>query len=392
MAIVGLLLDYYSDNAIDNTGWMFTVSRAIPLLLDHHHLDTCTKDLFSKPIFGVKEIHLDETHINPKDLPHSKLEYIKAFYPNMKLVPKKEPHNIIKILLPITNLIDILKSSYSFNRQLMGESSKSVALRLVPLPDFTVYPEGAKNQALNFQMLPFQLLPVIDFKWEYARSYLLRHILLFLCFTILLTAINIAICLFYYLGYYLLASEIIWFTYESWRRYINISNFFGLASIVMPLSVYTMRIIDSTHQQLTISTYYHQQLAITTSFTILVLWIEILLLLRYFAITGKFIYIIIIIICNIWPFIVYIGIMVIAHGHALYLLLNNPAFIGIDPNGMRFTILDNNEEIKGSIVQTFNLETTDDNNFSNFVQSIEAVYFWVNGINGIWDQLKQFDF
>jgi len=34
--IVGFFLDYYSDNAMDNTGWMFTVSRAIPLLFDHH--------------------------------------------------------------------------------------------------------------------------------------------------------------------------------------------------------------------------------------------------------------------------------------------------------------------------------------------------------------------
>jgi hypothetical protein len=34
--MVGFLLDYYSDNAMDNTGWMFTVSCALPLLFDHH--------------------------------------------------------------------------------------------------------------------------------------------------------------------------------------------------------------------------------------------------------------------------------------------------------------------------------------------------------------------
>src|SRR5437764_199745 len=34
--MVGSLLDYYSDNAMDNTGWMFTVSRAIPLLFEYH--------------------------------------------------------------------------------------------------------------------------------------------------------------------------------------------------------------------------------------------------------------------------------------------------------------------------------------------------------------------
>lgn len=34
--MVGFLLDYYSDNAMDNTGWMFTVSCTLPLLFDHH--------------------------------------------------------------------------------------------------------------------------------------------------------------------------------------------------------------------------------------------------------------------------------------------------------------------------------------------------------------------
>ena len=34
--IVEMLLDYYSNNAMQNTGWMFTVSKAIPLLTGNH--------------------------------------------------------------------------------------------------------------------------------------------------------------------------------------------------------------------------------------------------------------------------------------------------------------------------------------------------------------------
>ncbi|CAG8707931.1 13519_t:CDS:2, partial [Funneliformis mosseae] len=35
VVMIGFFLDYYSDNAIDNTSWMFTVFRAIPLLFEN---------------------------------------------------------------------------------------------------------------------------------------------------------------------------------------------------------------------------------------------------------------------------------------------------------------------------------------------------------------------
>jgi hypothetical protein len=74
-------------------------------------LDSYAKDLFSKPIFGMKEIHLDESHINPNDLPQGKLRYIKAFNPNTRLEPKEELISLrslrkFKILQPIANIID----------------------------------------------------------------------------------------------------------------------------------------------------------------------------------------------------------------------------------------------------------------------------------------------
>ncbi len=32
--IVGFLLEYYSNHAMENIGWMFTITQAIPLLLN----------------------------------------------------------------------------------------------------------------------------------------------------------------------------------------------------------------------------------------------------------------------------------------------------------------------------------------------------------------------
>ncbi|CAB4387460.1 unnamed protein product [Rhizophagus irregularis] len=468
--MVGFLLDYYSDNAMDNTGWMFTVSCAVPLLFDHH-LDSYAKDLFSKPIFGMKEIHLDESHINPNDLPQGKLRYIKAFNPNTRLEPKEKPISLrnlrkFKILQPIANIIDKSKTSITHNQQLValqkvipglgrGDSSALVALRSVPLPDFTVYPQGTKSQELNPRNLPFQLLrilfwprgyaikkesnlspflrvvrkdkdgmifdnpameAVIDFKWEYARSHFLRHALLFVCFALLFAVltgalknsfvvnnvrananneenvhirafVKLLIFTFYYLGYYLLASEIVQFYHEGWRRYISVYNFFDLASIIMPLAAYTVTWVRESRGTVPINQV--QQSTVAMSFTILVLWIEMFLLLRYFAVTGNFIYIIINIVRNVWPFIAFMGIVVLAHGHAMYLLLREPEKIGLEPDGTQFDLQDNNGIKTGTIHQTFDLNKATDNYFANFAQSVVAVYFW---INGRWDQLQQWNF
>ncbi|CAB4414228.1 unnamed protein product [Rhizophagus irregularis] len=468
--MVGFLLDYYSDNAMDNTGWMFTVSCAVPLLFDHH-LDSYAKDLFSKPIFGMKEIHLDESHINPNDLPQGKLRYIKAFNPNTRLEPKEKPISLrnlrkFKILQPIANIIDKSKTSITHNQQLValqkvipglgrGDSSALVALRSVPLPDFTVYPQGTKSQELNPRNLPFQLLrilfwprgyaikkesnlspflrvvrkdkdgmifdnpameAVIDFKWEYARSHFLRHALLFVCFALLFAVltgalknsfvvnnvrananneenvhirafVKLLIFTFYYLGYYLLASEIVQFYHEGWRRYISVYNFFDLASIIMPLAAYTVTWVRESRGTVPINQV--QQSTVAMSFTILVLWIEMFLLLRYFAVTGNFIYIIINIVRNVWPFIAFMGIVVLAHGHAMYLLLREPEKIGLEPDGTQFDLQDNNGMKTGTIHQTFDLNKATDNYFANFAQSVVAVYFW---INGRWDQLQQWNF
>ncbi|PKY41134.1 hypothetical protein RhiirA4_395570 [Rhizophagus irregularis] len=83
------------------------------------------------------------------------------------------------------------------------------------------------------------------------------------------------------------------------------------------------------------------------------------------------------------------GIVVLAHGHAMYLLLREPEKIGLEPDGTQFDLQDNNGMKTGTIHQTFDLNKATDNYFANFAQSVVAVYFW---INGRWDQLQQWNF
>ncbi|RHZ80088.1 hypothetical protein Glove_139g175 [Diversispora epigaea] len=66
--ILKYLIDYYTDNVkkYNNPGWMFTVSRAIPLLYDNH-LREFVQYLFKKPCFGMTEAYTPPLHITPYD-------------------------------------------------------------------------------------------------------------------------------------------------------------------------------------------------------------------------------------------------------------------------------------------------------------------------------------
>ncbi|CAH1766525.1 2254_t:CDS:2, partial [Entrophospora sp. SA101] len=444
LIIVSTLLDYYSENAMDNTGWMFSVSRAIPLLLDHQ---TFVKDLFSKPCFGAKEIHVDESYISPGDLPRGKSKYVRAFDAKMVLKRKIKP-------------VEENRSTKNSGHQLSAlqkvipgldraNSSSLIALRLAPLPDFTVYPENVKPQNVNYRFLPLQLLKIliwprnytitkdhklspfirtirkdkngitldnpsveaiIDFKWRAARNHFIRHCILYSSFALLFGVITGAVknkfftqhqkdssgygieilsylltTIFYYLGYYLLAIELVQFRHEGWRRYFSVYNFFDIASVIMPLAAYSVGLIRAkydTDDPITSG----RQLTIAISFTILVMWFELFLLLRFFSITGYYIYIIINIVRIVWPFIAFMCIVVLGFGHAMYVLLRYPDEIGVAPDGNQYQYIDPATNATVSIDAYYQLGKINDNQFSNFFTSVFAVYFW---INGRWDQLDQ---
>ncbi|CAG8587113.1 9879_t:CDS:2 [Diversispora eburnea] len=422
--VVGFLLNYYTDNAMENTGWMFTVSKSISLLFEHH-LDSYITELFCKPIFGAKEIHIDESYLSPNDLPKGKSKYIRAFEPSTELLSKPEKSRMrkIKLLNPIFNIIDKSKISLSQTQHLAafqkiqkvipgldhGDSSALVTMRMVPLPDFTVYPQEIKDQEVNLLGLPMRLLrlliwprsyivkkesklspflrvikrdkngitfdnpaieAVIDFKWGAARNHFLRHAALYFTFAMLFGIITGAVkntwfgqisqdntdigmkiiiffltSIFYYLGYYLLASEIIQMKHNGIKQYISVYNFFDLASVIMPICTYTSGLVIHSGNTTVAQ---EKEFTIAVAFTVLVMWMELFLLLRFFS--------------------------------------------GLIPNGSSFKIqnVNNNDELSDyQINQVFSVDQTSDNYFSNFAKSVQAVYFW---INGRWDQLDQWTF
>ncbi|CAG8746102.1 19470_t:CDS:2, partial [Rhizophagus irregularis] len=76
-----------------------------------------------------------------------------------------------------------------------------------------------------------------------------------------------------------------------------------------------------------------------------------------------------------------------------FVLLNNTKIIDIKPDGSSFTITptdsDSNQPLPYNVEQFIDVDSKSDNFYSNFIKSVESVFFWTGGR---WDQLEQWDF
>ncbi|RHZ86593.1 hypothetical protein Glove_48g73 [Diversispora epigaea] len=338
--ILKYLIDYYTDNTkeYNNHGWMFTVSKAIPLLYD-------AKLTYTPPL-----------HINSYDQKKgNNAAVIHSLIVSPCLAPKF--HNTLWFFS------EIIFTRWYYRFQTSRNNRK---VYIVPLPDFTVCPnpKGLEDHSKDYskfflfiltlfrislwprrkvinntkKMSPFlrviheedgheeevyeiyktpTIMAVLDFKWSATRRYFIRHIII-----------------------------------DGWSRYMNIYNMFDLVSVLLPLADNIVSILYD-HQVLI---FFNPVLA----FTALVMWLELLLLLRYFEGPGRFIYIIKSILKAIRPFFAFMLIVVLAFGHAMFILLD----YDVDKS-FRFG-----------------------NYYSDFISSVEPVFFWTNGR---WDNLDQWD-
>ncbi|RHZ80110.1 hypothetical protein Glove_139g367 [Diversispora epigaea] len=247
--ILKYLIDYYADNTkeYNNYGWMFTVSKVIPLLYDNN-LREFIQYLFKKPCFGITEAYTPPLHINPYDRKkgnNADVLYSLAVKPCLAPKFRNSPWFLLK------NPSTRIETSYNDRK-----------VYIVPLPDFTVYPNLKDLEVHKKDYEIYQtptIMAVLNFKWSAARRYYTRHIIMYIVFGISYTLefetyySTINLILFLCLGYF---------------RYIILHNPF------IPFA----------------------------AFTALIMWLELLFLFRYFEVPGRFVYIFINILNTIWPF------------------------------------------------------------------------------------------
>ncbi|CAJ0835588.1 2727_t:CDS:2 [Entrophospora sp. SA101] len=166
--IIEFLLEYYSNHALVNVGWMFTVSQAIPLLLSKKNLEMYLKGLFYKPCFGTKEVLIDQCFVDSHELRKSEREGIYPLSARPRLIQK----------LPTNPSLMKRISDFSFKRNYEiknymeddNELGQLTSVFVVPLPDFLLYPNGIKDKKLKSNKLLLKLLRLIIWPRQYIIS------------------------------------------------------------------------------------------------------------------------------------------------------------------------------------------------------------------------------
>ncbi|PKY50669.1 hypothetical protein RhiirA4_531052 [Rhizophagus irregularis] len=355
--MVAYLLEYYSTHATDCAGWMCTVSKAIPLLFKYNYDDYARK-LFLKECFANQD-HFsaqDPNEIIPKEYLARRNHNIKfrAFRPIVKLRAKVEWYdywirNPIKSIKSFSdNVIKFKNYIITKYENLDNNLGKSpLALRVVPLPDFTKTSIKRKNVEYKFfkiflNLLWFIFIPrgyqigrsdriklspfsrmvyyennddiydnpaieaVINFRWQKARNFFfflfLRFLLFAICFVLVSwsylnhgaiingNSLLALIIIFYYLAFYQFITEVLQLTYRGFKKYFgDIFNFFDIISIVfsvtaMSMMVKNFRSSDGFGSVKEIDS----GIIVWISFSIFFLWIELILYLRLISITTYF--------------------------------------------------------------------------------------------------------
>ncbi|RHZ60332.1 hypothetical protein Glove_355g30 [Diversispora epigaea] len=407
--ILKSLIDYYADNTkeYNNYGWMFTVSKAIPLLYDNNL--TYTPPLHIDPY--------DQKKGNNATVIHS-----LAIKPCLVSKFHNNPWFFLKSI---------------FTR--IESSRDDHKVYIVPLPDFTVYPnpKGHEDHSKYFwiftffrkifwphrkvitntkKMSPFlrviheekdhkiyqtpTLMAALNFKWSAARRYYIHHIIMYILYVISYTlSFELAyiiefyifiVPVFLYTGLYLIVTEIMQLKREGWNRYMNIYNMFDLGSVLLPLlNIIYQEILIYLLDSYSYYIYLYSVFQIIFTFTDLIIWLEVLFLLRYFEGPGRFVYIITSILNTVLPFFAFMLSAVVAFGHAMFITLRRSSYRRVHTPTYKIEDTSNSHLYSTiNIKQDFDGSNRLDNHYSNFFSSIEAVFFWTNGR---WDQLDQWD-
>ncbi|UZO23321.1 uncharacterized protein OCT59_015664 [Rhizophagus irregularis] len=439
--IVAYLLEYYSRNPTNCVGWMCTVSKAIPLLFEYNYDDFARK-LFIRCFTDQGLSGQDPDEILPKGYSdYNSDTKFKTLIPLVKLKSdvKLKWYDIWK---KFEDLINKFEGYGNF------EEKSPLALRVVPFPGFTLNnikmakkkynlfrnilnhfssillppPRQIKQDETN-KLSPFTRMiqyenndyiydnpaieAVINFRWrktKYSLYFLFLRFLIFaICFVLVSWAylnrgfivngnfLLVLIIVFYYLAIYLFIIEVKQIRYRGPKKYIlDLFNNFDMISIILPVMVMSM-MLDDFQLSDGYGSVKETSLVVEISFSIFLLWIELILYLRLIPVIGIYVYHVIIVFKTIFPFFLFILIVIFAFAHTMFVLLRNPTNIMIKDtttySGNATNTL-TNETLHIDLTTNFD-PTSNDNPFTSFSKAMMATYFW---INGNWVQRDEFDY
>ncbi|CAG8590670.1 2898_t:CDS:10 [Funneliformis caledonium] len=404
--MVGYLLEYYSENAIYHFGWMITISKALPLLY-RNNLDYYVKAVLYKECFADMELgtEFDTSEIIPEERRprrNSAQDFV-AFKPVTKLISDKNNKPALQKLWEfVTVKIPRYYAGFVDNFD-VDQEPPPIALRVVPLPNFTVDNIPKPVVSYNWKSNLLRLLKILIIPRGYIIGRDDKRLLI--CFAIISAAymsnsditgglqilLILVMACFYYLAYYLIAVEVLQLLHHGWRDYLSIINMFDIFAVICPAIVMSIFVASSFELSDSFGNVETSTgVVVGISFTMLLIWCEMILYLRLLSEMAMYIYYIIIIFKTVWPYYLFMIICFVGFAHAHFLLLQNPNLNHLAPDIDGYTLINatTNETLGVNVVSDFDPSSTNDNPYTNMLTSIQAAYFWVNGEwsqRGIWD-------
>ncbi|CAG8621252.1 11720_t:CDS:2, partial [Diversispora eburnea] len=414
-AILKYLIDYYADNANE-----------------YNNDDGFVSNLFKKPCFGITEAYTPPLHINAHDQQkgnNASILHALIVKPRLASKPKITLLESIRFFNRIKKTIihkkTLMEISASYNDRKvykvplpdftvypkgLEDHSESYLWLLFAL--FRIFWWPRKNVIKHTsEKSPFlrviheeesyeiyqtpTIIAVSAFKWSAARRHYIRHILTYILYAITYTITVVSYSftgestsvsnlfqtkssgviktlytfIYYYSGWYLIATEVVQLKREGWNKYISLYNMFDIASVLFPFAVVVAGILS----ELELITLTYSAYNTVLAFTALVLWLEVVG-------PGRFIYIVTSIMNTIWPFLSFMLIAILAFDEES---LQRPTYQINDTSNPGSGLYSNI-----SVTQVIDKSSYLDNYYSHILTSVAAVFFWTNGR---WDQLDQWD-
>ncbi|CAG8634316.1 13168_t:CDS:10 [Rhizophagus irregularis] len=333
VVIVGYLLEYYTNNAVQNIGWLITVSKAIP-------------ELYRHKLLVVKETHrrFDLKYLREKyiDIYTAIYQYIfpnpfRKIPPQIRIVPLYEFATSEIVEGQLEGQKDNPQSSFSKLFYLIFVPRGYLSQISEKLSPFVKIIRAEKdNNVFNNPTME----AAINYRWVPARNYFLRLYVLFILY---------ATCYAVVCGFYL----------------SHFSN--GFADVV-------------TTQEITVS----------ISFTVLILWFEFILYLRLLSETARYIFIILNILEKSYIFLLFMFLVLAAFAHSMFILLQHPTFTNVTQKSDTYSLKysTTNKPIDVTVTKDFDPNSRLDNPNTNFLDSLISSYFWLSGSyvqNDTWD-------
>ncbi|CAG8559164.1 5990_t:CDS:2, partial [Paraglomus occultum] len=415
-------LAYYAHHAKDHYSWMHTMGQALLALSEsskRSNLDINRKRLFAHPTFAG-------------DISHGHKHFPASYTTNFRLLPEinynlrslilteddimlianlRQTYMIVKGTLrfklwvrqlkrrlrnvKLGMIVKVMLTPFSFALKMIEHavdrvSSRVHEIRRFPVPvDVDVVVRILRNAVAEggseiFSEHPF-FTGLINNAWEETSHFYFVFLILFFSYLI---AFDIFIWEFihqnnshYALVIYLFVIGTYYALFElNELRYHKRKSrtFYKIVNVILPIittAVLTSRATRDDNGAWGFSqTEIGRGIIFLISISTFIMWFQLLMLLRLFEET----------ILRILPFLVSLFILVVAFGHAMYVLLHDPTQIGLSPNllqlGVNMTTPDGGvEHTNYTVYQNYNPQDVSDNSFASFWTSVLSSYNWMNG-------------